>query len=157
MKLIIEIDEKRYEEIKQIADAQLELKNKTEAQIIANGIPYNPSGDCISRSKLREEMKKWFDEKCGEYAQVYSEIDNAPTVDTACPHCDSGYAQGYSDGYLKGKEERPKGEWIIIKSPLSNETIVKCNKCGEEFIGNDVEDYKFCPICGADMRKGGAE
>ena len=30
-------------------------------------------------------------------------IDNAPTVDTTCPHCDSGYAQGYSDGYLKGK------------------------------------------------------
>ena len=35
-------------------------------------------------------------------------IDNAPTVDTTCPHCDSGYAQGYSDGYLKGKEERPQ-------------------------------------------------
>jgi hypothetical protein len=46
--------------------------------------------------------------------------------------------------------------WIIIKSPLSNETIVKCDKCGDEFIGNDVEDYNFCPNCGADMR-GGAE
>lgn len=37
-------------------------------------------------------------------------IDNAPTVDTTCKHCDSGYAQGYSDGYLRGKEERPQGK-----------------------------------------------
>ena len=36
------------------------------------------------------------------------DIADAPTVDTTCPHCDSGYAQGYSDGYLRGKEERPK-------------------------------------------------
>ena len=32
------------------------------------------------------------------------------TVNTTCPNCDSGYAQGYSDGYLKGKEERPHGK-----------------------------------------------
>ena len=44
-------------------------------------------------------------------------------------------------------------EWIIIKSPLSDETIVKCPFCHDEFIGNDVEDYKFCPNCGADMRE----
>ena len=37
-------------------------------------------------------------------------IENAPTVDTTCPHCDSGYAQGYSDGYLRGKEESSQGE-----------------------------------------------
>ena len=45
-------------------------------------------------------------------------------------------------------------EWIIIKSPLSDETIVKCPFCGDEFIGNDVEHYNYCPICGADMRGG---
>lgn len=38
-------------------------------------------------------------------------IQNAPTVDTTCSHCDSGYAQGYLDGYLKGIEERSQGEW----------------------------------------------
>lgn len=53
--------------------------------------------------------------------------------------------------------ERPHGEWLVVKSPLSSETIVKCNKCGDEFIGNDVEDYNFCPNCGADMRKGEEE
>ena len=50
-------------------------------------------------------------------------------------------------------KHRPKGEWVVVKSPLSNETIVKCDKCGDEFIGNDVEDYNFCPNCGADMQK----
>ena len=80
-----------------------------------------------------DELKKAIDKYCEDYQGfdgVIDIIDNAPTV-----------------------EERPQGEWIIIKSPLSNETIVKCNKCGEEFIGNDVEDYNYCPICGADMRK----
>lgn len=65
----------------------------------------------------------------------------------------------YGDGFESARRlfERPHGEWIIIKSPLSNETIVKCDKCGDEFIGNDVEDYNFCPNCGADMRKGEKE
>lgn len=53
-------------------------------------------------------------------------------------------------------EQKTHNEWVIIKSPLSDEIIVKCPICGEEFIGNDVEDYNFCPNCGADM-KGGAE
>ena len=68
--------------------------------------------DLISRSALKKE----FDDKCAyecaicKYAKDFAPcklIDNAPTVDTTCPNCDSGYAQGYSDGYLKGKEERP--------------------------------------------------
>lgn len=49
-------------------------------------------------------------EGCGYDAVSCEQIDNAPTVDTTCPNCDSGYAQGYSDGYLKGKEERPQDE-----------------------------------------------
>lgn len=87
------------------------------------------------------------------YDAVVNAIDNAPTVDMNTE---------LSVAYLKGRRQgqsdiRPQGEWTIIKSPLSNETIVKCNKCGDEFIGNDVEDYNFCPNCGADMRKGGTE
>lgn len=50
-------------------------------------------------------------------------IDNAPTVDTTCPNCDSGYAQGYSDGYLKGKEERPQGEWIPVSERLPEDAF----------------------------------
>lgn len=81
------------------------------------------------------------------------QIDNAPTVNTTCPHCDSGYAQGLSDGYLRGKEDRPQGAW---EEPFENngKTYHKCNRChiSSELIFID----KFCPNCGAEM-KGGAE
>ena len=83
-------------------------------------------------------------------------IDNAPTVTPEITEEDiqNAIKQGYNDGYAmaKAKFERPKGEWIVIKSPLSDEVIVKCHYCKDEFIGNDVEDYNFCPNCGADMR-----
>ena len=85
-------------------------------------------------------------------------IDNAPTVDTTCPNCDSGYAQGYSDGYLTGKEERPQGEWI------KHIRCIECSVCKDKFFADDenenCQDYEpctdlrfnFCPNCGADMR-----
>lgn len=89
-----------------------------------------PQGDLISREALKKEVYGLF---CpdGYKLDFIRYIDNAPTVET-----------------------RTQGEWTIIKSPLSNETIVKCDKCGDEFIGNDVENYNFCPICGANMKGG---
>lgn len=50
---------------------------------------------------------------------------------------------------------RRHGKWIIIKSPLSTETVIKCPFCHDEFIGNDVEHYNYCPNCGASIKKGG--
>ena len=61
-------------------------------------------------------------------------------------------ADSYDEAIRKAKARRMQGEWIVIKSPLSDEVIVKCPYCKDEFIGNDVEDYNFCPNCGADMR-----
>lgn len=90
-------------------------------------------------------------------------FDNAPTVDTTCPHCDSGYAQGYSDGYLRGKEERPQGKWIYHKAVDYFLPCMECNNCHEEFLLNDLTPayFKkvkhFCSNCGADMRKGSTE
>lgn len=57
----------------------------------------------IDADSLKEEVNK--KKVVGRFNTIML-IDNAPTVDTACPHCDSGYAQGYSDGYLRGKEEK---------------------------------------------------
>ena len=64
------------------------------------------NNDLISRSALKEDIKEW--KYHGFYDKLIEVIDNAPTVDTTCPNCDSGYAQGYSDGYLKGKYEVQK-------------------------------------------------
>ena len=70
------------------------------------------------------------------------------TVNTTCPNCDSGYAQGYSDGYLKGKEERPQGKWV--RTALYGQTCLQCNQCGKADF--DIKYDKYCPNCGADMR-----
>lgn len=57
MKIVIDIDKKKYEEIKRIAKAQFELTDKTEAQIIANGTPLPKGhGDLIDRSKLQPKL-----------------------------------------------------------------------------------------------------
>ena len=63
-----------------------------------------------------------------------------------------------SEDFIKafGNGAKEDNKWIIIRSPLSEETVVKCPYCGDEFIGNDVEDYNFCPICGKQL-KGGAK
>ena len=85
MKLMIEIDEKRFEEIKQIANAQSELTEKTEAQIIANGTPI--TDDCISREALKKVICDT-DFDFGDYydnTEIIREraceiIDNTPTI-----------------------------------------------------------------------------
>lgn len=46
--------------------------------------------------------------------------------------------------------ERKKGKWIPVSGRLENE--VECNQCHGVFwywMGN----YRFCPSCGADMRR----
>ena len=95
------------------------------------------------------------------YRALCDFIDNAPTVEPQkeiVPVCkvnfDKEQLQEIVDKKIAEMIEKTQGKWIIIKSPLSNETIVKCDKCGEEFIGNDVEDYNFCPNCGAKMKQG---
>ena len=114
-------------------------------------------GDLISREALKERFDDYIKANpniSGVFELGKFIIDNAPTVELFCSYL--------SDGEVRQpcvespcKHERPQGEWIIIKSPLSTETVVKCPFCGDEFIGNDVEDYNFCPICGAQMKRGG--
>lgn len=48
---------------------------------------------------------------------------------------------------IEALEERPQGEWLTIDA-----FVVKCSICGVESFATP-----FCPRCGADMRKGGAE
>ena len=75
------------------------------------------------------------------------------TVNTTCPNCDSGYSQGYSDGYLKGKEERPHGEW-------QGGELGHCTNCGHKGCASDMWNGctgMFCPNCGAKMDGGEEE
>lgn len=85
----------------------------------------------------------WFDWKWGnckrggDFEDACCAIENAPTV-----------------------EERKKGKWIYGEDEYGIDGY-HCDKCGffvpwnylNMFI-NYIEDYKFCPNCGADMRGG---
>ena len=69
-------------------------------------------------------------------------IDNAPTVE-------SDYEWGYSEGVHD--TERPQGKWI------DHGNHIECNQCGIWFLKDHLIRKSFCPECGADTRKGGAE
>lgn len=157
MKLIIDIDDNVFT---RLFDNGVDTSSDDREVIdraVRNGMPYeeSPQGDLISRGALKEEVERIF--RVGSYHKdrIIYLIDNASTVDTTCPHCDSGYAQGYSDGYLKGKEERPQGEWkvkTLSTFPQYQPDEYSCPFC------NTIVNYKtnYCHKCGARL-KGGAE
>lgn len=135
MKLIIDIPKATYEYWKE---------HKYEyvlSEAIANGIPYNPSGDAISRRVLKNLLSdksipiKFEKEKRGDWhrslgmtlGDIYTVIDNAPSVEL----------------------ERPQGKWVDV---CTLPVIRKCSICGNE-IGDEMGFYNnFCPNCGADMK-----
>lgn len=51
---------------------------------------------------------------------------------------------------VSNSENSNKGEWKRI-SPAG---IYECSCCGQNVMTSDIECYKFCHGCGADMRKG---
>ena len=88
---------------------------------------------------LKEEF-----ERLGYTYRVTNIIDNAPTVDT-----DEIYKKGYHAGFFAthGEPERPKGEWIPIKTrPLTDEE----RKSISQYYGFNYDasnDYAFhCPM-----------
>ena len=123
-------------------------KDFAPCKLIDNAQPVEkPQGDLISREAFREQLNRAYEYT--ELGEVIEMLDNAPTVDTTCPNCDSGYAQGYSDGYLKGKEERPKGRWVKEEDKVHS----KCSLCGFKYADYGIL-FDYCPNCGADMRGG---
>lgn len=165
MKLIIDIDESNIQEIadyrKGEHQGQLRYEIVSNAfKAIANGIPYETRGDMIRREALKDEVRKhakYYADKTKEdrYNAGYTEcacevldfIDNAPTVEPRIEYGTDG--QPYKLSMTNGKEyERPKGEWVISGFDY------KCSNCG---MLPYFRQYNFCPNCGADMRKGGAE
>lgn len=101
MKLLIEIDEKDYN----LAYDLVNGVNATTHQdriykTIVNGKPYNPTGDLISRSALKNELNHlgWTEENGFKNRFVLDDIiDNAPTVEVR-DNFDLGYVQGLEDG-----------------------------------------------------------
>lgn len=131
----------------------------TVAEAIANGIPYNPSGDCISREALKEDLAKEIKTNdMGLWLKILLVIDNAQTV--PLPNEQIAWEQGYEAGLAQGKQDRPKGEWIDEGQYAEghSEHAYICKECGYQIVEKPsmIFENRFCKYCGADMR-GGAE
>lgn len=121
MKLIIDIPEEIVTAIQNGQDYRYDIHTA-----IAQGKPYDASGNLISREALKD--------KCNEIMKynpstdrIMDLIDNAPTV------------------------ERPQGKWIENLDSRNDEMQASCycSECGAScYCATD----KFCHECGADMR-----
>jgi len=134
MKLIIEIPGKYYGACK---DAVEEPHPSWIEEIIANGIPYNLSGDLISREALKKSIEELF--FVDEYT-VKKTINNAPTVE---PLERIGSICEENCGY------RPQGKYVDI-SKLRLMTIEEC-------AGHTIEYAMGWKACIEWLKKGGAE
>ena len=133
------------------------------------------NNDLISREALKEALNEnALETSCGGmlFIDIINRIiDNAPTVPQDCSDCkryDFPYfTVSFDENKLKEivqtevidkiksgeivlQDERPQGEWIYDEDYINP---YRCDKCNYH---ND-DKTNFCPNCGADMRKGGAE
>ena len=112
------------------------------------------NNDLISRKWLTDAIRNRRTYLSYEDAKdVIDLINNAPTVDIK-----DEIAGAYNEGYMCGSREaekakKPQGEWIDCKEfPY----LANCSNCGYQMDTHEEHGYfKFCPNCGADMRKGG--
>lgn len=103
----------------------------------------------INADELKANLHKWFPQASLEgieaktlFAQILADIDNTPTVYPICEDKACKYRAN----------ERPQGEWL---HPYSVNIACECSICHLQLPILDC--FHFCPNCGAEMRKGGAE
>ena len=82
-------------------------------------------------------------------ADMKAELQN---VIEARPNEQIAWEQGYEAGLAQGKAEtRPQGEWTT-----DEKGYFYCDQCGK-YPHDQYATTDFCPKCGANMRKGGAD
>jgi hypothetical protein len=119
-----------------------------------------PKGDLVSREAIKkivvEMLAKWSDGYCyielptdDAIKEMKSAIDNAPTVKIT--DYDTCYQDGVEDGL---NDIRPQGKWVYNKEMSITCSLWNCSVCNR-LNGNDY--FNFCPNCGSQMQKGGAE
>ena len=162
MKLIIDIPDEEYKTLSKTSEKEKVNELSYYERVIANGTPYEPKGDLISREALKEKITRGMryapiseNEKKIIITAILSDIDNAPTVETDIEEvAKDAYEHGYTDGWKERfgePNERPQGEWIE-KEETPASVSYYCSVCKIE----GIPITPFCPWCGAKM-KGGAK
>ena len=71
------------------------------------------------------------------------------TLNEAINKYENGVEQRQIAQWLKElkifREGGPRGMWN------KKDGLFECNQCGYEFGGDDTDDFRFCPWCGAKM------
>lgn len=153
MKRIIEIPDKIVKAIQNGEDYRYDIHTA-----IAQSIPYNPSGDCISREALRKEVTE---------KVTHTTVDGHLAKNKAIQLIDNAQAVEYTfeEAFQKTVCEnrlycpaRPKGEWINHRNDYGH-NIADCSLCGKTMQWHDEDGDgvpRYCWYCGAEM-KGGTE
>ena len=96
----------------------------------------------------------------GYTAVPIEEIDNAPTIKSfTLLDIEEQYRKGLEKGLSEWETQRPQGEWLypytdnIIGKRRIGRSCRVCSICKQSFTNNIPWDAKFCPNCGAEMRK----
>lgn len=109
-----------------------------------------PQVDLISRNALIQHAYSAVVDGVEKDIIDLSDVDNAPIV--PLPDFKEGYKQAIIDG--KTNFSRPQGELVWS----TEHQAWTCTHCGGYFGEIDNKNiFLYCPNCGADMRKGGAE
>lgn len=133
----------------------------TTVHINPEDIKWEVQSDLISREALKKSIKSYADDQyaeneyLGEYA-IMNIIDNAPTVEYTF---EEAFQKTICENKLYCPNKRTQGEWKETGYETGALGITyrqtQCSNCGWEHALPMW--WNFCPNCGAEMRKGGAE
>lgn len=110
--------------------------------------------DCISRedatNKVAEILERVFVENIDIAEKAMGSLPSVKPKNGTQIDYDSGYAQGYNNGYthaksIYDKSTRAKGKWVDNKT---RKKLCNCSECG----GLSKVYFNYCPKCGCDMR-----
>ena len=102
-----------------------------------------------------------------EISSLIAEVVNAPSVTPNkpsrvadgikyCEDCDHVELCAFEGTTIEcvWKSKPKTGQWIDdgYYADNSNKSVWRCSKCDHHIIEYDMEGYKFCPNCGANMR-----
>lgn len=110
----------------------------------------------IDADALKEEFDLYTDRNGYLKADPEDLIDNAPTIKTfTLLDIEEQYRKGLEKVLSEWETERPQGEWIPCYVNFTDGSkplfaYCKCSLCNKQATGV----YKFCPNCGAEMKKG---